>query len=636
MRRKYVATAPLERYGCLGLVVLAAALPFELTQRPLIHTRLVTLTNLKLVLYVVTGIGVATLIRFGLEPARRIAIRRSFRAVRLPLGLLAALLICSLLSSIGASTPAGRDNSLKWTLDSVVGALLWLVMPLWLASARRKISLIPQAIVAGATVAAGIGILEFALGAGYAGSLSGFKAKPTLAGSFLRLSGTFEYANIAAMYFELALPLAIAGLVIAAGRQRPQWASVLGWLVAAVLLFEGILLTFSRGALLGVASSAAVAAALSYRSRERFSTRPLQVRMLTALVVLFTSACCITLIATPLALLRLTSPSDQQWYLATYSSRLPSALQVCQRLALPVVIVNKSPFVWQASGKNVYNLGYHWLYATGKVAQFENPRTSLPDPVQPGSTVRVQARIQAPPQPGRYALVWDMVQENVTWFSLKSASYVGNPVLVLGSSAAKASCNAAPERTQITSAAGPAALPRVISEPSRLNLWKAAWSMIRAHPLLGVGPDNYRLQYGMYMRPPLANWDTRILANELYLEILADLGVLGAGIYFAFLGTVWWPLIAAGWFRMDVAPSAWHVGLVAAFAAFLGHGLVDDFLDSHAVSLAFWLLCGLATTSAAELTIDERRRSGMVSRGAIAVPSPPDRRVEPESRLRVR
>lgn len=125
--------------------------------------------------------------------------------------------------------------------------------------------------------------------------------------------------------------------------------------------------------------------------------------------------------------------------------------------------------------------------------------------------------------------------------------------------------------------------------------------MLKTHPLLGVGPDNYRLLYGAYMKPPLASWDTRILANELYLEVGADLGVLGGGFFFGFLIAVWWPVIAALWLRRGSPPTLWHLGLVAAFAAFLGHGLVDDFLDSHAITLLVWLLCGLATTMRAGL-----------------------------------
>lgn len=431
-----LSSAQLSRVGCGGLVALAAVLPFEFTQHPFLQTSLLTITNVKLVLYIVAGLAVTSLAWSERIGTRVATFQQSFRAVRLPLCLLTALLICSLLSSALASGPAARSNSLKWTFDTFIGGLLWLVIPRWLAPARERRSVIIfQTVVVGAAMAAGVGILEFMLGTNHAPDLSWFKPKPTLAGSFLRLSGTFEYANIAAMYLELALPFAVAGLGVAARGHSPHWPTVLRWLAVVVLLFEGILLTFSRGALLGVAAALAVSALLAYRNRGRLVLTQRQCSLLLAAITLSVVCGGITLVTTPLALLRFTSPSDQQWYQARYTSHVPSTMLACQRLALPVTIANKSPFVWQPSGTNVYNLGYHWLYPSGKVAEFENPRTRLPAAVRPGSSVRVLAHIQAPPRSGRYLLVWDMVQENVTWFSLKSAAYIGHSVLVRGATA---------------------------------------------------------------------------------------------------------------------------------------------------------------------------------------------------------
>jgi O-antigen ligase len=189
-----------------------------------------------------------------------------------------------------------------------------------------------------------------------------------------------------------------------------------------------------------------------------------------------------------------------------------------------------------------------------------------------------------------------MVQENVTWFSLKAAAYTGYPVLVVGRSRAGAACAGPPPAPPGTPRGGPAQLPRTFSQPARTQLWAAALRMLRARPLLGIGPDGFRLRYGIYMRPPLTTWDTRILANQLFLEIFADLGLLGGALFFGFLAAVWWPLIVALWTRRDPLPSVWQIGLIAAFAALLGHGLVDYLLDAHAIFLLLWLLCGLAST----------------------------------------
>src|SRR5207302_1968506 len=163
-------------------------------------------------------------------------------------------------------------------------------------------------------------------------------------------------ANIAAMYLELALPLAVAGLVDASAPARPRWAAP-AWAASVVVLLEALLLTYSRGALLGLAAMA-LATMLIVRRNRRLRLAPGQPR-----------------------------------------------------------------------GPHTYNLGYHWLYPTGKVAFFENPRIRLHAPVAPGAAQTVRATIRAPGKAGRYLLVWDMVQENITWFSLKRAAYVGYPVL---------------------------------------------------------------------------------------------------------------------------------------------------------------------------------------------------------------
>src|SRR5207245_1243891 len=63
----------------------------------------------------------------------------------------------------------------------------------------------------------------------------------------------------------------------------------------------------------------------------------------------------------------------------------------------------------------------------------------------------------------------------------------------------------------------------------RADLWRAALRMFAQRPLLGFGPDNFRHLYGAYLG--LQVWDERVHANNLYLELLADVGVLGAAAF---------------------------------------------------------------------------------------------------------
>ena len=75
-------------------------------------------------------------------------------------------------------------------------------------------------------------------------------------------------------------------------------------------------------------------------------------------------------------------------------------------------------------------------------------------------------------------------------------------------------------------------LPQRAERPGRLVLWRAALRMLGAHPLTGVGPDNFRLIYGRYTT--LQDADPRVHSNNMYLEVLAGSGLLG-GVVFGWL-----------------------------------------------------------------------------------------------------
>lgn len=81
---------------------------------------------------------------------------------------------------------------------------------------------------------------------------------------------------------------------------------------------------------------------------------------------------------------------------------------------------------------------------------------------------------------------------------------------------------------------------------SRLPLWLAAWRMFLASPWIGHGVGSYALQYREYLDltqlpawialdPRLAPW-----AHNLYLEVLAELGMLGM---FGLLALLWLPFV---------------------------------------------------------------------------------------------
>jgi hypothetical protein len=82
-----------------------------------------------------------------------------------------------------------------------------------------------------------------------------------------------------------------------------------------------------------------------------------------------------------------------------------------------------------------------------------------------------------------------------------------------------------------------------------------------------------------------------VQANNIYLEVLADLGVLGLA---AFAWVIGEPLVAAA--RGGHSGSYVAVGVGVAIVAFLVHGLLDSFLAFNPTAWLLWLLLGIAWT----------------------------------------
>jgi len=242
-------------------------------------------------------------------------------------------------------------------------------------------------------------------------------------------------------------------------------------------------------------------------------------------------------------------------------------------------VTNTGRVTWDSTDPSPFYFSYHWLEPTGdRVVAFEGIRTAFAAPVAPAETTTVRANVRAPNQAGRYRIAWDVVQEGRLWFSTE-------PGATLTVSLATVSGSAVGARAVTT------ALPRPVERPGRWLLWSSALRLVAAHPLLGVGPDNFRLLYGPYAG--LGNADIRVHSNNMYLELVVGAGLLGA----LACGWLVWRIVAqlAAVVRsatIDERMTA-SIGVAAAVAAIGLHGLVDSFLSFTptyvliAVTLAF-------------------------------------------------
>lgn len=558
------------------LVVLAFVLPFE---APLFRLGPLQITTVELVLY-------ATLAAWGFAIVFPLPVlRNSLRAHAMalagdPMVRAAGLWFAALLAS-GLAAPSYRAAALKFTLRSLSGILLFLAARTLVRSPEMTRRVL-VGIVTGALVSAGTAVLEWLVPS------TASIWRPFRQGSFdvlglPRPSGAFAYPTIGAMYWEAAVPLALVlpflwgGVVI--HRMRASTVAIVG----SAALVAAILASATRSGLAGTAIGCAALYVLGRRLgpdlRRAAAGGVLVVTVSWALVQALSG------FAGSLLAARLTWWRDEDWLRAECTVGItPEAVRAGQPFAVSVTLQNRGSVRWERSGARSVQLSYHWRRLDGRTtaADFEGIRTPLPSDVAPGGSREVLARVRAPARPGAYRLQWDLVEEGITWFSQRGHAMAEEDVAV---------------EPPLVGTQGPAlgdlrAAPSFAPDPPpRSSLWRAAIALWRERPVLGIGPDNFRRRYEAVLSPSPSGQpytDTRIHANSLYFETLADLGIAGV----LALGALAFA-IGRNLRRQVVVGATAGIGCGLAAAVFFVHGVFDYFLEFTPLFALFWLLLGL-------------------------------------------
>ena len=556
-------------------MVLAALLPFEGLE-PLARIGPLQLSSVELFLYLALAAWGASLVA-GWWAGERDLLERLERA---PFAHRAVAVFGLVLLLSAALAPAARGTALKFALRSLGGMLLYAAAA-DLLRAPGATARVAKALVGGGLAAALLAVAE-TRSAQVGALLHSFHLKTFEAFGHPRASGPFQYPNIAAMYLEAVAPIAAAlgAAAFAARPSRRSYWGLGGVMLLLFLLLYGLLATASRAGLVGGLAAVGALAVFYGRRRETRALAP-------------------ALLATVLAVAALASVSalggrfrfwqDSDWYRAVImpsggpQGRLPSVLAPGSTATEILEVENQGALPWLRVPPCPVALSYHWLDAgTGAVVVRDGLRTIFPGDLTTGSSVQVRARVRAPSRPGRYILWWDLVHEHTTWFSERGDSGLREPVVVNGSVAA-VGAGVSPTPAQF-----PIVRPGTPDENSRGTLWRGAVAAWRAHPLLGIGPDNFRHLSGQFLARPRT--DERMHANSLYFETLADLGMVGV----LALAT----LVAAlgGAARRAVAAPASRIlalGVAAGLATYFLHGLLDYFLEFTPTYALFWLLAGM-------------------------------------------
>lgn len=141
---------------------------------------------------------------------------------------------------------------------------------------------------------------------------------------------------------------------------------------------------------------------------------------------------------------------------------------------------------------------------------------------------------------------------------------------------------------------------------ARLSVWKETLSLIQAHPLFGTGLGTFPDVYPSVQTTHVTRFVNH--AHNDYLEVTAELGIIGAGLLFGLILVV----LGRGFIAFFRSPrhreSFLLLGSCGSILALLFHSFADFNLYIPANALVFAVILGLAHS--ATLHIEARGHDG--------------------------
>ena len=125
----------------------------------------------------------------------------------------------------------------------------------------------------------------------------------------------------------------------------------------------------------------------------------------------------------------------------------------------------------------------------------------------------------------------------------------------------------------------------------RFVLWHFAWRVSKANLLFGVGMDNFRYVKHFYGYPLPWAVSKPFNAHNLYLEVLADLGIVGLAAFLWLFGS---SLVSSWRSVRSTAARDLGLGLSAGFIACAVHGLVESAMFNPGIFALLGVLFGLS------------------------------------------
>jgi putative inorganic carbon (HCO3(-)) transporter len=123
----------------------------------------------------------------------------------------------------------------------------------------------------------------------------------------------------------------------------------------------------------------------------------------------------------------------------------------------------------------------------------------------------------------------------------------------------------------------------------RVSVWESGIAMIRDHPVLGVGLDNFLYEYPKYIQPDAWREPNLAHPHNIVLDFWVRLGIGGV----VALGWLLFEFYRAGLKRLAGANRALVLGLMASMIAALAHGMIDAAYFYVDLAFVFMLTFGV-------------------------------------------
>jgi hypothetical protein len=560
-------------------LILAILLPFGLIQ-PVLVVPPVNLTSFRILIMITAIAWIVPIAVLAFAGNLRLTITRRLP----PRSLVSAALIFLFIATLSAVLAPDHHANARSALIRLLPGFYLMLLVTYIATTPQRVAGVMWGVVAGAGASALLGLGEAMSWPELNRALLLFKTAPSLVGGVLRVSATFQYTTIASMYFEMAIPLALV-LVAHTSNRYARTAA----LAVTVVCTAAVVLTLTRSGMGVVLVLGMLGIGLGV-----WRFRALLLPVATMIGTLFVVAGLLFLNEGAFRA-RLMTEDDTNWYNAAYI--VPDALtsEAGVTTTVHVEVQNTGEVPWRNFGEHAYQLGYYWESIEAN-APLDMPHTGvdLPHNVAPGESVELEVEVKPLLPPGEFHIVWGMLQRNVLWFrhrdvpEARTLIEITPPTAAVGTLPPPALSDTPPGGNVPTN--GQATI-------SRYDLWRAAFAMWLEHPLLGVGPDNFRLLYGPYLGYDV--WYLSNHANNLYIELLATMGVLGFAAFLGFVGVVLymsWGLF----YRLRNHPQTLllQLGLTGCLLAFFLHGFFDYAFPWKPTLSLFWMSVGLIASLA--------------------------------------